>query len=82
MMKLKARKAKGFVFKSFCTARFIKLTFHVKNGYILTYSSTYNTYITILTLQYLQYLHYLHYSSKLPTEYSPETIAGANVLAQ
>ena len=32
MMKLEARKAKGFVFKSFRTARFIKLTFHVKNG--------------------------------------------------
>ena len=40
MMKLKARKAKGFVFKSFCTARFIKLTFHVKNGLAV------NTYIT------------------------------------
>ena len=40
MMKLEARKAKGFVFKSFRTARFIKLTFHVKNGL------AFNTYIT------------------------------------
>ena len=40
MMKLEARKAKGFVFKSFRTARFIMLTFHVKNGLAV------NTYIT------------------------------------
>ena len=42
-MKLVALKAKGFVFKSFGTARFMKLTFHFKDG--LAFSKL------ILTLQ-------------------------------